>query len=270
MVRRLLRDTDVQVFNLGKCGYASDCTSIEAVLKDLGAAAEGRYQRLRLDLADEQATAAAVRQADPDLVLQLAAESHVYRSIDGPGAFLSSNVIGTFSLLQAVRAHWEALPEERRERFRFQHISTDEVFGSLGPTGRFSESTAYDPRSPYSASKAASDHLVNAWLHTYGLLVLLTNCSNNYGPWQFPEKLIPVVILKAAAAEPIPLYGDGANVRYWLYVEDHVDALLLVAKAGVIGRSYCVGGSIGDGSASERSNREVVEAICELFDQLRP
>ena len=174
MVWRLLRDTDVQVFNLGKCVYASDCTS------------------------------------------------------------------------------------------------TDEVFGSLGPTGRFSESTAYDPRSPYSASKAASDHLVNAWLHTYGLPVLLTNCSNNYGPWQFPEKLIPVVILKAAAAEPIPLYGDGANVRDWLYVEDHVDALLLVAKAGVIGRSYCVGGSIGDGSASERSNREVVEAICELLDQLRP
>ena len=182
MVRRLLRDTDVQVFNLDKCGYASDCTSIEAVLKDLGAAAEGRYQRLRLDLADEQATAAAVRQADPDLVLHLAAESHVDRSIDGPGAFLSSNVIGTFSLLRAVRSHWEALSEERRERFRFQHISTDEVFGSLGPTGRFSESTAYDPRSPYSASKAASDHLVNAWHHIYGLPVLLTNCSNNYGP----------------------------------------------------------------------------------------
>ena len=226
MVRRLLRDTDVQVFNLGKCGYASDCTSIEAVLKDLGAAAEGRYQRLRLDLADEQATAAAVRQADPDLVLQLAAESHVDRSIDGPGAFLSSNVIGTFSLLQAVRVHWEALPEERRERFRFQHISTDEVFGSLGPTGRFSESTAYDPRSPYSASKAASDHLVNAH-HTYGLPVLLSN-ANNYGP-AVPRKADPGGDFGQRPLNPSPCMAM-APTRDWLYVEDHVDALLLVAR----------------------------------------
>jgi dTDP-glucose 4,6-dehydratase len=153
----------------------------------------------------------------------------VDRSIEGPGAFIESNVTGTFHLLQAVRAHWEQLPTERRASFRFHHISTDEVFGSLGATGRFSESTPYDPRSPYAASKAASDHLVNAWHHTYGLPVVLTNCSNNYGPWQFPEKLIPVVILKAAAGEPIPLYGDGQNVRDWLYVEDHVDALLLAA-----------------------------------------
>ena len=209
MVRRLLRDTDVQVFNLDKCGYASDCASIEAVLKDLGAAAEGRYQRLRLDLADEQATAAAVRQADPDLVLQLAAESHVDRSIDGPGAFLSSNVIGTFSLLQAVRAHWEALPEERRERFRFQHISTDEVFGSLGPTGRFSESTAYDPRSPYSASKAASDpcQCLASNLRPAGAAHQL---QQQLRPWQFP-KSDPGGIPRRR--EPIPLYGDGANAR---------------------------------------------------------
>ncbi|TCD58105.1 dTDP-glucose 4,6-dehydratase [Synechococcus sp. BS55D] len=264
VVRRLLNGSTAQVFNLDKCGYASDCTSIEAVLKELGPAAEGRYQLLRVDLADEQATAAAVRHADPDLVLHLAAESHVDRSIDGPGAFLSSNVMGTYSLLQAVRAHWEALPQERQSSFRLHHISTDEVFGSLGATGRFSESTAYDPRSPYSASKAASDHLVNAWHHTYGLPVVLTNCSNNYGPWQFPEKLIPVVILKAAAGEPIPLYGDGLNVRDWLYVDDHVEALLLAATRGRLGASYCVG---GDG---ERSNRQVVEAICGLMDQLRP
>jgi len=205
-----------------------------------------------------------VRQADPDLVMHLAAESHVDRSIDGPGAFIESNVLGTFQLLQAVRTHWEQLPAERQALFRFHHISTDEVFGSLGPTGRFSEATAYDPRSPYSASKAASDHLVSAWHHTYGLPVVLTNCSNNYGPWQFPEKLIPVVIFKALAGEPIPLYGDGANVRDWLYVEDHVEALLLAASRGRLGSSYCVGG------AAERTNRAVVESICGVLDQLRP
>ncbi len=264
VVRRLLRDTQVNVFNLDKLGYASDCTGIDAELKELGAAAAERHHLLRVDLVDQQATLAAVQQADPDLVLHLAAESHVDRSIDGPGAFLDSNISGTFSLLQACCAHWEKLPAERQSSFRFQHISTDEVFGSLAATGRFSETTPYDPRSPYSASKAASDHLVNAWHHTYGLPMLLTNCSNNYGPWQFPEKLIPVVILKAVAGEPIPLYGDGANVRDWLYVEDHVEALLLVASKGVVGRSYCVGGH------GERSNREVVETICGLLDALRP
>ena len=259
VVRRLLAATTAQVFNLDKLGYASDLSSIEALPE-----ASSRHQLLRVDLTDAEATAAAVRQADPDLVMHLAAESHVDRSIDGPGAFIESNVSGTFHLLQAVRAHWEQLPAERRERFRLHHISTDEVFGSLGPTGRFSETTPYDPRSPYSASKAASDHLVNAWHHTYGLPVVLTNCSNNYGPWQFPEKLIPVVILKAVAGEPIPLYGDGANVRDWLYVEDHVEALLLAATRGRLGESYCVGGH------GERTNKQVVEAICTLLDQLVP
>ena len=264
VVRRLLKDSNVQVFNLDKLGYASDLSGIEAELKRLGPTAVGRHRLLQVDLADQQATAAAVREANPDLVLHLAAESHVDRSIDGPEAFLESNVTGTYSLLQACLSHWQGLPPERQSLFRFQHISTDEVFGSLGATGRFDETTPYDPRSPYSASKAASDHLVNAWHHTYGLPVLLTNCSNNFGPWQFPEKLIPVVILKALAGDPIPLYGDGANVRDWLFVEDHVDALLLVASRGEIGRSYCVGGH------GERSNREVVEAICELLDQLQP
>ena len=264
VVRRLLASSAAQVFNLDKCGYASDLTSIEAVLAEQGSAAAGRHQLLRVDLADGPATAEAVRQADPDLVLHLAAESHVDRSIEGPGAFIESNVSGTFQLLQAVRAHWQGLPPERQEHFRIHHISTDEVFGSLPETGRFSETTPYDPRSPYSASKAASDHLVNAWHHTYGLPVVLTNCSNNYGPWQFPEKLIPVVILKAAAGEPIPLYGDGGNVRDWLYVEDHVDALLLAATQGQLGRSYCVGGH------GERSNKQVVESICALLDALRP
>jgi dTDP-glucose 4,6-dehydratase len=274
LVRRLLTGSTATVFNLDKFGYASDCTGIEQALQTLGADAEGpngcRHQLLRVDLADAEATAVAVAQADPDLVLHLAAESHVDRSIDGPAAFIESNVSGTFNLLQAVRAHWQQLPLERCDAFRMHHISTDEVFGSLGPTGRFSETTPYDPRSPYSASKAASDHLVSAWHHTYGLPVVLTNCSNNYGPWQFPEKLIPVVILKALAGEPIPLYGDGANVRDWLFVDDHVEALLLAATRGRLGESYCVGGAGDHGSPSERTNKQVVEAICALLDELLP
>jgi dTDP-glucose 4,6-dehydratase len=261
VVRRLLNDSAAEVFNLDKLGYASDLTSIGD---------DPRHHLLRVDLTDAAATAEAVRTADPDLVMHLAAESHVDRSIDGPGAFIESNVSGTFNLLQAVRGHWEQLPIERRDIFRLHHISTDEVFGSLGPTGRFSETTPYDPRSPYSASKAASDHLVRAWHHTYGLPVVLTNCSNNYGPWQFPEKLIPVAILKAVAGEPIPLYGDGGNVRDWLYVDDHVEALLLAATFGRLGESYCVGGAGDHGLPSERTNKQVVEAICGLMDQLRP
>ena len=261
VVRRLLAESGTIVFNLDKLGYASDLTGIQEQLagRDLE-----RHVLQQVNLVDLESTDAAVQQADPDLVLHLAAESHVDRSIDGPGEFLASNVSGTFNLLQAVRRHWEALPTERQEQFRFHHISTDEVFGSLGELGRFSETTPYDPRSPYSASKAASDHLVNAWHHTYGLPVVLTNCSNNYGPWQFPEKLIPVVILKALAGEPIPLYGDGANVRDWLYVEDHVDALLLAVRQGRVGENYCVGGY------GELSNKEVVVAICELLDHLNP
>jgi dTDP-glucose 4,6-dehydratase len=269
VVRRLLSDSEALVFNLDKCGYASNLTGIEQLLAGLADKAQTpqglcRHQLLQVDLTHAEATAAAVQAADPDLVLHLAAESHVDRSIEGPAAFIDSNVIGTFNLLQAVRHHWQQLPTERRARFRFHHISTDEVFGSLGATGRFSETTPYDPRSPYSASKAASDHLVNAWHHTYGLPVVLTNCSNNYGPWQFPEKLIPVVILKAACGEPIPLYGDGQNVRDWLYVEDHVDALLLAATQGQLGQSYCVGGH------GERTNKQVVETICNALDALLP
>jgi dTDP-glucose 4,6-dehydratase len=255
LVRRLLVESSAMVFNLDKLSYASDLTSIGS---------NPRHQLLQVDLVDPEATMAAIKRADPDLVFHLAAESHVDRSISGPGALIESNISGTFNLLQAVRAHWEQLPKERQEHFRFHHISTDEVFGSLGPTGCFSETTPYDPRSPYSASKAASDHLVSAWHHTYGLPVVLTNCSNNYGPWQFPEKLIPVVILKAVAGEPIPLYGDGANVRDWLYVEDHVEALLLAATRGRLGESYCVGGH------GERSNKQVVQMICSLLDELRP
>ncbi len=264
VVRRLLRESEAIVFNLDKMGYASDLTSIEEALNGLGGEAEHRHALQKLDLADADAVRDAVRIADPDLVMHLAAESHVDRSIAGPGVFIESNVTGTYNLLQAVREHFDGLKGERREDFRLHHISTDEVFGSLGADGRFSETTPYDPRSPYSSSKAASDHLVSAWHHTYDLPVVLTNCSNNYGPWQFPEKLIPVVTLKAAAGEPIPLYGDGLNVRDWLYVEDHVDALLLAACRGASGRSYCVGGY------GERTNREVVECICSHMDLLRP
>jgi len=260
VVRRLLEDSDATVFNLDKMGYASDLTSIEQLVGRLGSQAEPRHQLLKVDLCDSAAVQEAVDHADPDLVMHLAAESHVDRSISGPGAFVDSNVNGTFHLLQAVRKHYDALTEERRSHFRLHHISTDEVFGSLGAEGRFSETTPYDPRSPYSASKAASDHLVSAWHHTFGLPVVLTNCSNNYGPWQFPEKLIPVVTLKAAAGDDIPLYGDGLNVRDWLYVDDHVDALLLAACRGHSGRSYCVGGH------GERTNREVVESICAELD----
>ena len=264
VVRRLLRETTVTVFNLDKMGYASDLSSIEEVLSELGEAANDRHRLQQVDLTDAAAVEAAVQEADPDLVMHLAAESHVDRSISGPGVFIESNVNGTYNLLQAVRGHYEGLSGERRDAFRMHHISTDEVFGSLGAEGRFSETTPYDPRSPYSASKAASDHLVQAWHHTFGLPVVLTNCSNNYGPWQFPEKLIPVVTLKAAGGESIPLYGDGLNVRDWLYVEDHVDALLLAACKGESGRSYCVGGH------GERTNKEVVNAICHQMDQSRP
>ena len=264
VVRRLLRETTVTVFNLDKMGYASDLSSIEEVLSELGGAANDRHRLQKVDLTDAAAVEAAVQEADPDLVMHLAAESHVDRSISGPGVFIESNVNGTYNLLQAVRSHYEGLSGERRDAFRMHHISTDEVFGSLGAEGRFSETTPYDPRSPYSASKAASDHLVQAWHHTFGLPVVLTNCSNNYGPWQFPEKLIPVVTLKAAGGESIPLYGDGLNVRDWLYVEDHVDALLLAACNGALGRSYCVGGH------GERTNKEVVHAICQQLDQSRP
>jgi dTDP-glucose 4,6-dehydratase len=255
LIRRLLVESDVEVYNLDKLGYASDLASIGG---------HPRHHLLQVDLADAAATLAAVQNADPDLVMHLAAESHVDRSIDGPSVFIGSNVNGTFHLLEAVRSHWQTLPTERRERFRFHHISTDEVFGSLGVEGFFSEMSPYDPRSPYSASKAASDHLVRAWHHTYGLPVLLTNCSNNFGPWQFPEKLIPVVVLKALAGEPIPLYGDGGNVRDWLFVEDHVDALLLVASRGCVGDCYCVGGH------GERSNSEIVQAICSILDDSFP
>lgn len=203
-----------------------------------------------------------IAEHQPDAVMHLAAESHVDRSIDGPGDFIATNITGTYNMLEAARSYW--VGQGKPEGFRFHHISTDEVYGSLGATGMFTEDTPYDPRSPYSASKASSDHLVRAWHETYGLPVVLTNCSNNYGPYHFPEKLIPVVILNALAGKDLPIYGDGSNIRDWLYVEDHADALLLVVEKGALGRSYNIGGE------NERTNLELVKTLCAILDDLRP
>jgi dTDP-glucose 4,6-dehydratase len=226
------------------------------------AARHNTYVFEHADIRDRAAMDRILAQHRPDAIMHLAAESHVDRSIDGPGTFIETNVTGTYTLLEAARAWW--VQQGRPEAFRFHHISTDEVFGSLGAGGKFTEDTPYDPRSPYSAAKAASDHLVRAWGETYGLPVVLTNCSNNYGPYHFPEKLIPVVILNALQGKPIPVYGQGLNVRDWLYVEDHADALLLVLEKGQIGRSYNIGGE------NEARNIDLVRTICRLLDDRRP
>jgi dTDP-glucose 4,6-dehydratase len=220
------------------------------------------YAFEHVDIRDRAGLDAVFAKHKPDAVMHLAAESHVDRSIDGPADFIETNINGTFNMLEAARRYWQA--QGRPDTFRFHHISTDEVFGSLGPTGMFTEDTPYDPRSPYSASKASSDHLVRAWHETYALPVVLTNCSNNYGPYHFPEKLIPVVILNAIAGKPLPIYGDGGNIRDWLYVEDHADALLLVLEKGELGRSYNIGGE------NERTNLGLVQTLCGILDRLCP
>lgn len=245
-----------EVVNLDALTYAA-CLANVASVSD-----SPNYSFEQADICDAAALTRILDQHKPDAIMHLAAESHVDRSIDGPGSFIETNITGTYTLLQAARSYWEG--QGRPDTFRFHHISTDEVFGSLGAEGQFTETTPYDPRSPYSASKAASDHLVRAWAETYGLPVVLTNCSNNYGPYHFPEKLIPVVILKALAGLPLPIYGDGSNVRDWLYVEDHADALLLVLQKGALGRSYNIGGE------NERSNLELVTTLCTILDELRP
>jgi len=240
-----------------------DCLTYAACLENVaGVAGNPGYAFEPVNICDAAEIARIFQDHRPDAVMHLAAESHVDRSIDGPGAFIETNVTGTFTLLEAARTYWQA--QGQPEGFRFHHISTDEVFGSLGATGKFTESTPYDPRSPYSASKAASDHLVRAWHETYGLPVVVTNCSNNYGPFHFPEKLIPVVILNALAGRPIPIYGAGLNVRDWLYVEDHAEALLQVIQHGVVGRSYAIGGE------NEATNLDLVQMICGILDTLRP
>ncbi|HTV90558.1 MAG TPA: dTDP-glucose 4,6-dehydratase [Stellaceae bacterium] len=256
--RLFVGEWGIEILNVDKLTYAANLASLQAVESD------PRYRFHRADVCDQSAIAALLREFAPEAVLHLAAESHVDRSIDGPGDFIRTNIEGTYALLEAALDYWRRLPAEPARRFRFHHVSTDEVFGSLGPAGRFTEDSRYQPNSPYAASKAASDHLVRAWHETYGLPVVLSNCSNNYGPYHFPEKLIPLVILKALHGEAIPIYGTGDNVRDWLYVEDHAAALHAVLTAGRPGETYNIG---GDG---ERSNLAVVTAICDLLDELLP
>ena len=258
LVRHLLNESDHDVHVLDKLTYASTLASLESV------SGNPRYGFTQADICDATAVKSILERVDPDVIVHLAAESHVDRSIDGPGAFIETNVVGTYVLLQASRAHWESLTEPRKSGFRFHHVSTDEVFGALGDEGHFTEETAYDPRSPYSASKAASDHLVRAWWHTYGLPITMTNCSNNYGPYHFPEKLIPLMIVKALAGETLPVYGRGENVRDWLYVGDHARAIQCVFERGAPGSTYNVGGR------AERKNIDVVHGVCSALDRLRP
>jgi len=258
LVRHLIGESEHEVLVYDKLTYAGSLSSLAPV------ASSPRYRFVQADICDASTLKRAFDEFRPDVVTHLAAESHVDRSIDGPSAFIETNLVGTFTMLEGALAYWRGLDADKAARFRFHHISTDEVFGSLGPSGRFVETTPYDPRSPYSASKAGSDHLVAAWHHTYGLPVLITNCSNNYGPYHFPEKLIPLMIVKGLNGEALPVYGKGDNVRDWLYVEDHVRALRLVLERGVPGESYVVG---GDG---ERTNLQVVEALCDILDTLAP
>ena len=258
LVRHLIENTDHHVLNFDKLTYAGNLSTVE------GVAGSNRYRFVQGDICDADAVKAAIAGFGPDVITHLAAESHVDRSIDGPGAFIQTNLVGTYVMLAEARAYWLGLDDAGKAAFRFHHISTDEVYGSLGPTGLFTEDTPYDPRSPYSASKAGSDHLVSAWGHTFGLPVVITNCSNNYGPYHFPEKLIPLMIVKALAGETLPVYGKGDQVRDWLFVEDHARALHQVFERGEPGRTYNVGGN------NEKQNVEVVKTVCAILDRLRP
>ncbi len=258
LVRYLIDATDVTVVNVDKLTYAGSRLSIGEADSD------PRHHFHEVDIADASAIRQLIEQYQPDYIMHLAAESHVDRSIDGPGEFIQTNLVGTYTMLEAAREYWDALPEDRRAAFRFHHISTDEVYGSLGETGLFTEDTRYKPNSPYSASKAGSDHLVRAWHKTYGFPVVTSNCSNNYGPYQFPEKLVPLIIQKAMAGEALPIYGKGDNVRDWLYVDDHVKALWKIVTEGVPGEVYNVGGH------NEKTNIEVVTTLCSILDELRP
>jgi dTDP-glucose 4,6-dehydratase len=258
LVRHLIKETPHQVAVVDKLTYAGNLESLKTVSED------SRYRLFKDDIADARRMRSVFDEVRPDVVMHLAAESHVDRSIDGAGAFIETNVVGSFVLLEASRAYYEGLSDEARKRFRFHHVSTDEVFGSLGKDGAFAESSPYRPNSPYSASKAASDHLARAWHETYCLPVLVSNCSNNFGPYQFPEKLIPLMILNCLHGKHLPVYGRGANVRDWLFVEDHVRALLAIAEGGRPGETYNVGGN------NELSNLEVVKAVCAIVDDLSP
>ena len=258
LIRYIIQSTDHRVLNIDLLTYAGNLESLAAAERS------DRYEFAQADICDREMVGQHFERFNPDLVLHLAAESHVDRSIDSPGEFLNTNIIGTSVMLEEARRHWTGLPEHRKGQFRFHHISTDEVYGDLGPEGLFTETTPYAPSSPYSASKAASDHLVRAWHRTYGLPVVITNCSNNYGPYQFPEKLIPLMILNALEGKPLPVYGDGQQIRDWLFVDDHVRALLRVAEIGKLGETYNIGGF------NELTNLHVVHTICDLLEELAP
>lgn len=258
LVRHLIEETEQSVLNIDKLTYACHLESLEKMKQS------ERYEFQQLDICDRDRVEQIIKRFQPDTIIHLAAESHVDRSIDGSAEFIKTNINGTHNLLETARHYWLEMEGEEKERFRFLHVSTDEVYGSLGEDGFFAEQTSYDPRSPYWASKASSDHLVRAWYHTYGLPTMITNCSNNYGPYQFPEKLIPVVILKALQGEDIPVYGTGENVRDWLFVDDHARALLKVAESGTPGETYNMGGH------NEKQNIEVVHTICDTLNKLVP
>jgi dTDP-glucose 4,6-dehydratase len=257
-VRFLLAQTDLKVINVDKLTYAGCQASLTEI------AHHPRHVFVQADITDRELVAQLLKRYAIDAIINFAAESHVDRSIDQPAAFIDTNIVGTFTLLDCARAYWSTLSHEQQQQFRFLQVSTDEVYGSLGADGYFCETSLYQPNSPYSASKAAADHLARAWYHTYGLPTLITNCSNNYGPFQFPEKLIPLMIIKALAGEPLPIYGDGGQIRDWLYVIDHCRALTKVLQVGIPGEVYCIGGQ------QERTNLEVVDAICMLLDELYP
>lgn len=258
VIRFLIRETDHQVLNIDKLTYAGNLTTLREI------ADNPRYAFSESDICDQEAMARIISEYQPDIVMHLAAETHVDRSIDGPAVFIQTNIVGTYTLLNVVRNYLNDLDAETQANFRFHHISTDEVYGSLGEEGCFTEETPYQPRSPYSASKASADHLVRAWYETYGIPVLITNCSNNYGPYAFPEKLIPLMILNALEGKPLPIYGSGDQVRDWLFVEDHARALYKVVMAGKPGETYNIGGH------NEKTNLEVVATLCELLEELAP
>ena len=261
LVIELLSDPSIIVFNLDKISYSSDHKNIDNYIFKNKVGNEN-YRLMKIDLINENLVNEAIKESKPNWIINLAAETHVDRSISSSRQFIDSNIVGTYNILEASRSYWESLSNQNKEDFRFLHVSTDEVFGSLDGEAKFTENSNYAPNSPYSASKASSDHLVSAWNKTYGLPTLITNCSNNYGPWQFPEKLIPLVILKAIEKEKIPLYGDGKNIRDWLFVEDHIKAILLVINKGKIGDKYCIGGY------GEKTNLEIVKMICKRMNEI--
>ena len=259
VIRHIIQNTENEILNIDKLTYAGNLESLKEIEQD------PKYQFKKIDICDTEQITAAIEEFQPNAIMHLAAESHVDRSIDGPAAFIQTNIVGTYTLLEAARKYWVNLDENAKQNFRFHHISTDEVYGDLkGTTELFTEKTSYAPSSPYSASKASSDHLVRAWHRTYGLPVIVTNCSNNYGPYHFPEKLIPLVILNALDAKPLPVYGNGQQIRDWLYVEDHACALYKVVAEGVVGETYNIGGH------NEKQNIEVVRTICKILDELKP